>query len=150
LKFEPEEQPMMGADAVAAGYSGTPLPRKLGFKPGMRVVFVGAPESFASLLGELPDAVRVLVRAAPDLDLAVLFVRERRELERRLPGLQAKLAPAGTIWVAWPKRASKVPTDMTEDVVRDVALPRGLVDVKVCAIDDTWSGLKLVARRELR
>ena len=116
----------------------------------MRTLFVDAPEGFADLLGELPDGVRVLARAAPDLDLAVLFVTERRALERRLPRLHDKLAPAGMIWVAWPKRASKVPTDMTEDVVRDVALPRGLVDVKVCAIDETWSGLKLVIRRELR
>jgi hypothetical protein len=140
----------MGTDPEAAGYSGTPLVRKLGFKPGLRAVYVGAPASFATLLGDLPDGVRVLARPAQDLDLAVLFVRERRQLERRLPGLQAKLAPAGMIWVAWPKRASKVATDMTEDVVRDVALPRGLVDVKVCAIDETWSGLKLVIRRELR
>jgi hypothetical protein len=133
-----------------SGYSGTPLVRKLGFKPGMRALYVNAPADFAALVGELPDGVRVLARAAPELDLAMLFVTERRELERRLPGLQGKLAPAGMIWVAWPKRASKVPTDMTEDVVRDVALPRGLVDVKVCAIDETWSGLKLVIRRELR
>jgi hypothetical protein len=150
LKVEREEQSTMGADGVPAGYSGTALPRKLGFKPGMRVAFVGAPDDFAALLGDLPDGVRVLARPAPQLDLAVLFARERRELERRLPGLHAKLATAGMIWVAWPKRASKVTTDMTEDVVRDVALPRGLVDVKVCAIDDTWSGLKLVIRRELR
>ena len=135
---------------ATAGYSGTPLAKKFGFKPGMRTLFVDAPEGFADLLGELPDGVRVLARAAPDLDLAVLFVTERRALERRLPRLHDKLAPAGMIWVAWPKRASKVPTDMTEDVVRDVALPRGLVDVKVCAIDETWSGLKLVIRRELR
>ncbi|MEA2181810.1 MAG: hypothetical protein QOF69_995 [Solirubrobacteraceae bacterium] len=140
----------MGTDPEAAGYSGTQLVRKLGFKPGLRAVYVGAPENFATLLGDLPDGVRVLARPAPNLDLAVLFVRERRQLERRLPGLQAKLAPAGMIWVAWPKRASKVATDMTEDVVRDVALPRGLVDIKVCAIDETWSGLKLVIRRELR
>jgi hypothetical protein len=140
----------MGTDPVPTGYSGTPLVRKLGFTPGLRAVYVGAPENFATLLGDLPDGVRVLARPAPHLDLAVLFVRERRELERRLPGLQAKLAPAGMLWVAWPKRASKVATDMTEDVVRDVALPRGLVDVKVCAIDETWSGLKLVIRRELR
>ncbi|HTN22511.1 MAG TPA: DUF3052 domain-containing protein [Solirubrobacteraceae bacterium] len=134
----------------AAGYSGTRLSQKLGFKPGMRAHHAGAPAGFADLLGELPDGVRVLARPAPDLDLAVLFVTERRALERRLPGLHDKLAPAGMIWVAWPKRASKVPTDMTEDVVREVALPRGLVDVKVCAIDATWSGLKLVIRRELR
>jgi hypothetical protein len=134
----------------SAGYSGTPLARKLGFKPAMRAHYVNAPHGLAALLGPLPDGARVLARAADDLDLALLFVTERRELERRLPGLHAKLAPAGMIWVAWPKRASKVPTDMTEDVVRDVALPRGLVDVKVCAIDETWSGLKLVIRKELR
>jgi hypothetical protein len=134
----------------AAGYSGTPLLRKLGFKEAMRVHYAGAPDHFPALLGDLPDGVRVLARPAAGLDLVVVFVRERRELERRLPGLHAKLQRAGMLWVAWPKRASKVPTDMTEDVVRDVALPRGLVDVKVCAIDDTWSGLKLVIRKELR
>jgi hypothetical protein len=135
---------------VTAGYSGTPLVRKLGFKPGMRVHYVAAPDDFAALVGELPDGVRVLARPAADLDLVMLFVTERAQLERRLAGLHAKLSQDGMVWVAWPKRASKVPTDMTEDVVRDVALPRGLVDVKVCAIDDTWSGLKLVIRRELR
>jgi hypothetical protein len=130
--------------------SSSPLVRKLGFKPGMRALYVDAPAGFADLLGELPEGVRVLARPAAELDLAVLFVTERRALERRLPGLHDKLAPAGMVWVAWPKRASKVPTDMTEDAVREVALPRGLVDVKVCAIDETWSGLKLVIRRELR
>jgi hypothetical protein len=135
---------------VTAGYSGTPLVRKLGYKPGMRVHYVAAPDDFAALVGELPDGVRVLARPAADLDLVMLFVTERAQLERRLGGLHAKLSQDGMVWVAWPKRASKVPTDMTEDVVRDVALPRGLVDVKVCAIDDTWSGLKLVIRKELR
>ena len=135
---------------ASAGYSGTPLVRKLGFKPGMRVHYAAAPDGFAALVGELPDGVRVLARPAADLDLVVLFVRERAELERRLGALHAKLRQDGMLWVAWPKRASRVLTDMTEDVVRDVALPRGLVDVKVCAIDGTWSGLKLVIRRELR
>jgi hypothetical protein len=135
---------------MTAGYSATPLVRKLGFKPGMRVRYVAAPDEFANLVGELPDGVQVLERAAADLDLALLFVTERRELERGLVALQPKLRPAGMIWVAWPKRASKVPTDVSEDVVREVALPRGLVDVKVCAIDAVWSGLKLVTRRELR
>ena len=135
---------------TAAGYSGTPLVRKLGFKPGMRAHYVNAPAGFAALLGGLPDGARALARPADGLDLVVLFVRERRELQRRLPALQRRLDAAGMLWVAWPKRASKVATDMTEDVVRDVALPRGLVDVKVCAIDETWSGLKLVLRRELR
>jgi len=116
------------ASPEAAGYSGTPLPRKLGFKAGMRVHYAGAPDGFDALLGELPDGVRVLARAADGLDLAVLFVRQRRELERRLPGLHGKLDRDGMIWFAWPKRSSGVATDMTEDVVRDVALPRGLVD----------------------
>ena len=135
---------------MASGYSGTPLVRKLGFKPGMRAHYVNAPDGFEALVGELPDGVRVLARPADALDVVLLFVRERRELQRRLPALQRRLDAAGMLWVAWPKRASKVATDMTEDVVRDVALPRGLVDVKVCAIDETWSGLKLVLRRELR
>ena len=130
----------------AAGYSGTPLVRKLGFKPGMRAHLAGAPEGFAALLEDLPEGVRLLAPPAGELDLVLLFVRERRALERRLPTLQPRLAPAGMIWVAWPKRAAKVPTDMTEDVVRDVALPLGVVDNKVCAIDDTWSGLRLVIR----
>ena len=140
----------MSAPVHQAGYSGTPLVRKLGFKPGMRAHYVAAPEGFDALLGELPGGVRVLARAAPDLDLVVLFVGWRADLERRIGGLHAKLRQDGMLWVAWPKRASKVPTDMTEDVVRDVALPRGLVDVKVCAIDETWSGLKLVIRKDLR
>ena len=134
----------------AHGYSATPLVRKLGFKPGMRVHYAAAPADFDALLGQLPDGVRVLARPAQGLDLAVLFVVSRAELERRIGGLHAKLHRDGMLWVAWPKRGSKAPTDMTEDVVRDVALPRGLVDVKVCAIDETWSGLKLVVRRGLR
>jgi hypothetical protein len=136
--------------APASGYSGTPLVRKLGFAAGMRVHYAYAPPHFAQLVGDLPDGVRILKRPASDLDLAMLFVTERAALARGLATLQPKLRPAGMIWVAWPKKASKVPTDITEDVVRDVALPRGLVDVKVCAIDDVWSGLKLVLRKELR
>jgi ABC-type Na+ transport system ATPase subunit NatA len=135
---------------VSAGYSGTPLVRKLGFRPGMRAHFVAAPEDFGVLIGALPDGVRVLARPAAPLDLVMLFVVSRAQLERRLPGLHAKLRQDGMVWVAWPKRAARVVTDMSENVVRDVALPRGLVDVKVCAIDETWSGLKLVIRRELR
>ena len=140
----------MSAPPPVAGYSGTPLVRKLGFKPGMRVHYVAPPDGFDALLGPLPDGVRVLARPAAELDLVLLFVVSRADFERRLGDLHAKLRNDGMVWVAWPKRASKVPTDMTEDVVRDVALPRGLVDVKVCAIDDTWSGLKLVIRKELR
>ncbi len=133
---------------MSAGY-GAPLPRKLGFRPGLTAAFVNAPETFPALLGDL-DGVTVRARLRGPLDLVVCFVTERRDLERRLPRLRAALAPAGMLWIAWPKRASNVPTDMTEDVVRDVALPTGLVDTKVAAIDATWSGLRLVIRKELR
>ena len=135
---------------TGAGYSATPLVRKLGFVAGMRVYVAHAPEHFPSLLGELPDGVQLLKRPAANLDLVMLFVTERTALARGLRSLQPRLQPAGMIWVAWPKKASKVPTDITEDVVREVALPRGLVDVKVCAIDEVWSALKLVIRKELR
>lgn len=135
---------------ATAGYSGTPLARKLGLRAGMRAAWPGAPEGFGALLGDLAG-VRVLARpAAAGMDLVVLFVTARAELERRVGRLRDAIAPDGMLWVAWPKRASGVPTDVTEDIVREVALPTGLVDVKVCAIDATWSGLKLVVRRELR
>ncbi len=134
----------------ASGYSGTPLVQKLGFKPNQRTALLAAPDGFDALLGPLPDGVRVSRRARGPLDLVVAFFSRRRELERRLPSLHATLKPAGALWIAWPKRASGVATDITEDVVREVALPRGLVDTKVCAIDATWSGLRLVIRRENR
>jgi hypothetical protein len=129
----------------AAGYSGTPLARKLGFKEGMRVVYVNPPDGFA-----VEGIDTTAKRLARGTDLVVCFVVARSELERRLAALRRAIEPAGMLWVAWPKRASGVRTDMTEDVVRDVALPTGLVDTKVCAIDDVWSGLRLVVRRELR
>jgi hypothetical protein len=135
---------------MTAGYSGTPLPRKLGVKPGARVALLGAPEGFERTLGELPAGVRVAARARGPLDVVVFFTRERARLGRRLPALMEALDPAGRLWVAWPKRASKVPTDVTEDVVRELALPLGLVDNKVAAIDETWSGLQLVIRLEHR
>jgi hypothetical protein len=128
-----------------AGYSGTPLARKLGFKAGMRVVYVNPPEAFAI---EGIDDVRP--RLAKGSDLVVFFTKRRRELERRLAALRGAIEPDGMLWIAWPKRASGVRTDMTEDVVRDVALPTGLVDTKVCAIGEVWSGLRLVVRKELR
>lgn len=132
------------------GYSGTPLDRKLGIKEGSRVAFLGAPEGFDDELGPLPGDVTLLRRLAPHLDVAVLFVTERRELERRFDVVAEAVFPAGGFWVAWPKRASKVPTDLTEDVLREVALPKGLVDNKVCAVTDVWSGLRLVWRKENR
>jgi len=132
------------------GYSGTPLPRKLGIKEGAAVAFLNAPEDFAGTLGLLPDGVAVRHRLRGPLDVIVFFTLRRADLARRIERLKAALRPAGRLWVAWPKQAAKVETDMTEDVVRDVALPLGLVDNKVAAIDDTWSGLQLVIRRELR
>ena len=133
-----------------AGYSGTPLVKKLGVKEGHRVAWLGAPERFDALVGELPAAANVRRRLGRDLDLLVQFTTSRAELEARLPKLREAVFPAGAAWVAWPKRSSGVATDVTEDVVRDLALPLGLVDVKVIAIDETWSGLKLVVRKELR
>ena len=135
---------------TTAGYSGTPLAKKLGFKPGFAAAWVNPPDDFAALLGELPDGVTVRKQLRGPLDLVVCFVTARRDLDKRLPALRRALAPAGMLWIAWPKRASGVETDMTEDVVRDVALPTGLVDTKVAAIDATWSGLRLVIRKELR
>jgi hypothetical protein len=134
---------------ATAGYSGTPLPRKLGFKPGMSAAFVDAPAQLDGLLGEL-EGVTVKRSLRGSADIVLCFVTARRELERRSGRLREAIAPDGMAWVCWPKRASKVPTDMTEDVVREVLLPTGLVDVKVAAVDDTWSGLKLVVRKELR
>jgi hypothetical protein len=130
----------------AAGYSGTPLPAKLGLRPGARVALVRAPAGFESALQPLPDGVRVLRRLAPPVDAVVCFCPTRRHLERDFGRLAAILPPAGALWVAWPKKASGVPTDLTEGSVREVGLAGGLVDNKVCAIDGTWSGLRFVRR----
>ena len=131
---------------MIAGYSGTPLARKLGIKEGHRVAFSGAPDGFAGLLAPIPDGVEVRARARGPLDVVVFFTRRRSELERRFAALKPALDPAGGLWIAWPKRSSGVETDLTEDVVREIALADGLVDNKVCAIDETWSGLRLVYR----
>jgi hypothetical protein len=134
----------------AAGYSGTPLVRKLGYRAGMAAAHVDAPPAFAGLLDGLPDHVRIREHLRGHADLVVCFVTERARLKARAPVLRRAIAPDGMAWVAWPKRSSGVATDVTEDVIREEVLPVGLVDVKVCAIDATWSGLKLVVRRELR
>ena len=142
---------------MTAGYSGTPLPRKLGVKPGMTVYVdlearprVPVDLEALGLTEEALDGARVVRRLPRHVDLTLLFVPDRSRFEARLPVVTAHTVTAGMIWVCWPKKASKVPTDMTEDVVREVALPTGLVDNKVCAIDDTWSGLRLVIRVEHR
>jgi hypothetical protein len=135
---------------VSAGYSGTPLAKKLGIREGSRLAAVSAPDGFADLLAPLPDGVAVRDHLRGPLDVIVFFTTRRAELEKRLPALRKALDPAGRLWIAWPKKSSGVETDMTENVVREVALPTGLVDNKVAAIDETWSGLQLVIRLEHR
>ena len=133
-----------------AGYSGTPLADKLGIKEGHRVAFVSAPDGFLELLGELPERVTVKSRASRPLDVIVFFTKSRADLVRRIPVLRRAMEPAAGLWIAWPKRASGVETDMTEDVARELGLANRLVDNKVAAIDETWSGLRLVIRLEDR
>jgi hypothetical protein len=128
---------------VSAGYSGTPLAKKLGIKPGDRLMLLNAPETLAL---ELPDGVRVVRRARGRADVIVSFHTERRDYAQRLPRLRECMEPACGLWIAWPKKAAKVPTDLTENVVREAGLAIGLVDNKVAAIDETWSGLRLVIR----
>lgn len=137
--------------STTAGYSGTPLPAKLGIKPGHSVAVVGAPEGFATLLGDLPGTeLHDGLPAGDQLDVIVLFTTSRDEYAAELGTLRAHMAPACGLWIAFPKRAARVPTDMTDHVVREVALPTGLVDNKVCAIDQVWTGIRLVIRRQLR
>jgi hypothetical protein len=132
--------------AVSAGYSGTPLPRKLGIKPDSRLALVGAPEGFEQTLGELPPGVAVRRRTQGPCEVIVAFFERGAELERRLPTLKRALHYAGGLWIAWPKRASGMATDLGEAPVRAAGLAIGLVDNKVCAIDETWSGLRFVYR----
>ena len=132
-----------------AGYSGTPLPQKLGIKPGTTVIVINEPPNYRKLLGKL-DRVTFSNRISANSDFVHLFTKRRNEFESRLSILREKISDNGTIWVSWPKKSANVPTDITEDVVREIALPLGLVDIKVCAVDETWSGLKLMIRRENR
>jgi hypothetical protein len=133
-----------------AGYSGTPLAKKLGIGTGWRVWLAQAPANYKTLVAPLPDGVTFPSKASSTTDVAHVFTSERAQLEKTLRSLRKTLRPDAAIWVSWPKKSSKMPTDLTEDVIREVALPMGFVDIKVCAVDDTWSGLKLVVRRELR
>lgn len=131
---------------MAAGYSKRSLVEKLGITEGTRIAILQAPRGYRATLGTLPPGVRVETKAKGPLSFIHLFTKSRRELEEKLGTLLRALEPAGSLWISWPKKASGVATDITEDVVREVALPTGLVDVKVAAIDDIWSGLKLVRR----
>ncbi len=133
-----------------AGYSATPLAAKLGIKPGDEVLLVAAPEGYRGLLEPLPDAVRFVRRLSGSTDLIHVFSSRKSDLKQALDTYRGAIKPTATVWVSWPKKSSKVPTDVTEDTVRELALPLGFVDVKVCAVDDVWSGLKLVIRKGLR
>ncbi|WP_420857593.1 hypothetical protein [Marivivens marinus] len=132
-----------------AGYSGTPLWKKLGLKAGMRATVIGAPDGYHETLLDGAPLVEWL-GLGPGIAFVHIFARDRANLETNVQAALSRMDPDGMIWASWPKKASKVPTDITEDVIRDIALPLGLVDVKVCAVDDIWSGLKLVIRKELR
>lgn len=134
----------------AHGYSGTPLPRKLGLKAGGRILLLDAPAAATALLEPWPDGARQVEALDSQVDLVWLFVTRREALGERLVMLRDRIRADAAIWVSWPKKASRVPTDVTEDVIREQCLPLGLVDIKVCAVDAVWSGLKLVIRRELR
>jgi hypothetical protein len=133
-----------------AGYSETPLAKKLGIKEGFKILLVAAPANYRSLLAPLPASVRFTSTADSSTDLVHAFATTRGVLARLLPALRKKLPHEAAIWVSWPKKSAKVATDITEDTIREVALPLGFVDIKVCAVTEVWSGLKLVVRKELR
>ena len=129
------------------GYSGTPLAKKLGIKPGTRLVAIGeVPDEYKTWLGPLPERATIDSRGKPPLEAVHLFVTRRADLSKHLTHLRKALVADGYVWVSWPKKASKVPTSITEDVIRELALPLGFVDIKVCAVSDVWSGLKIVIR----
>ncbi|MDX2000289.1 MAG: DUF3052 domain-containing protein [Thermoanaerobaculia bacterium] len=133
-----------------AGYSGTPLAKKLGVKAASHVLLHGEPEGYLERLEPLPAGVVFERQASPRIELAQAFVTDKEELAEFLIRWRTALPPSAALWVSWPKKASKVPTTITEDVIRELALPLGFVDIKVCAVDEIWSGLKLVVRKELR
>lgn len=132
------------------GYSGTPLPKKLGLKPPLTLVTIDAPREYRSWLGELPAGIRIVCKLNKPLQAAHVFVTQRAVLKKHLVIFRKQLEQSGFVWVSWPKKASKVETDITEDSIREVALPLGFVDIKVCAVSDVWSGLKLVIRKSER
>jgi hypothetical protein len=133
-----------------AGYSGTPLPSKLGIRPGFAIHLEGAPPGYLDLLEPLTEAVTFESRMSSTTDLVHLFPARKSELARLLRNCRSKLRPNAIVWVSWPKKSAHVRTDITEDTIRELALPLGFVDVKVCAVNEVWSGLKLVVRKELR
>lgn len=133
-----------------AGYSGTPLTKKLGIKEGGEIMMVSAPVDYIKLLEPLPENVRFVSRILASTDIVHIFTDEKAELQKILAACRKKLNPSAMVWVSWPKKSSRIDTDITEDTVRAIALPLGFVDIKVCAVTEVWSGLKLVVRKELR
>ncbi len=133
-----------------ADYSGIPLAAKLGIKAGTEIHIVGAPDGYLKLLEPLPAGVKVTARLSNNTELVHVFSSRKTALAKALSSYRAKLKPTATVWVLWPKQSAKVPTDITEDTIRELALPLGFVDIKVCAVTDEWSGLKLVVRKELQ
>lgn len=140
----------MTTPASPAGYSGTPLAKKLGILAGTRVLTKGAPAGYRDWLAPLPDGVSFQKKLGPTTDVIHLFVTQAAELQAELAALRPAIRSDAAVWVSWPKKAAKLPTDITEDTIRRLALPIGFVDVKVCAVSEVWSGLKLVIRKELR
>ena len=139
-----------GVTTQLAGYSGTPLAKKLGITSGTKVHLLNAPPGHRTLLSPLPDGVEFVPRISDATDVIHVFATKKAQLGKALATIRKKMRADAAIWVSWPKKAARVPTDLTEDVLRELALPLGLVDIKVCAVDDVWSGLKLVVRKELR
>lgn len=133
-----------------AGYSGTPLAAKLGIKAGGEIHTAGAPSNYLELVAPLPQGASVKARLSGTTDLVHVFSTRKADLKKKLKAYRKALKPDAAVWVSWPKKSAKVPTDLTEDTIREVALPLGFVDIKVCAVTDVWSGLKLVVRKELR
>ena len=133
-----------------AGYSGTPLAKKLGFKEGHRIRVTGTPEKYLELVDPRPQDVTISSRITTNIDIWHFFTSSSSQLQSSLPARMTAIHPDGAIWISWPKKSSGVPSSVTEDTIRSIALPLGLVDIKVCAVDATWSGLKLVIRKELR
>jgi len=133
-----------------SGYSGTPLAKKLGIAAGSKLFVADAPENYRALLEPWPEDVTVLPHLSSKADVVHVFVTSRLALEKHLKKCLTGMRDDATLWISWPKKSAKLPTDITEDTIRDMALPMGLVDIKVCAVDDTWSGLKLVVRKANR
>jgi len=133
-----------------AGYSGTPLPRKLGIKEDAAVLIINAPGNYRTLVTPLPAGVRFMARVSITTDLIHGFYTQKAQLRKSLSSLRTRIRPDAVVWVSWPKKASKVPTDIVEDTIREIALPMGYVDIKVAAFDEVWSALKLVIRKTLR